>query len=239
MVFLKKQFLQFAFLSDKLFYIGFLLVLISVLVGGKFLVFAASTSEFQVTINSGTLSVDIADSTDSFSTVASPSVTFSASDFSFSCTSTSGTLGTAAEAIYVQNPDAADSGWTVSIAASDPTDVWDSAGTDFDFNDPTTSGCADSGDTDSVAGELTVDASGGTLTAGDCASCTTGSITLGSSNAFEEGVTDSITLLTGAAGSDDVGDWYLTGVDLSQTIPAEQPAASDYTLSMTLSVVAS
>lgn len=239
MSFSKKQILQFTFLSDKIFYLSFAALALIILIGGKFVVFAASTSEFQVTINSGTLSVDIADSTDSFSTVGSPSVAFSASDFSFSCSSTDGILGTATESIYVQNPDAADSGWTVSIAASDPTDVWDSAGTDFDFNDPTTSGCADGGDTDSLAGQLTVDASGGTLTAGDCASCATTNITLGSSNAFEEGVTDSVTLLTGAAGSDDVGDWYLTGVDLSQTIPAEQPAASDYTLSMTLSVVAS
>lgn len=200
---------------------------------------AASTSEFQVTINSGTLSVDIADSTDSYSTVGSPTVTFSSQNFSFSCGSTSGTLGTTTEAIYVQNPDAADSGWTVSIAASASTDVWDSAGTDFDFNDPTTSGCADGGDTDSLAGQLTVDASGGTLATGDCSSCGTSNISLGSSNAFEEGVTDSITLLTAAAGSDDIGDWSLIGVDLSQTIPAEQPAASDYTLSMTLSIVAS
>jgi hypothetical protein len=209
------------------------------LVGLGQIINAAATSEFQVTINSGTLSVDIADSTSSYSSVGSPSVTFSAQDFSFSCGSTSGTLGTATEAIYVQNPDAADSGWTVSIAASATTDVWDSTGTDFDFNDPTTSGCADGADADSLAGQLTVDASGGTLSAGDCSSCTTANISLGSSNAFNEGTVDSVTLLTAAAGSDDIGDWQLTGVSLSQTIPAEQPAASDYTLSMTLSVVAS
>lgn len=203
------------------------------------IIHAAATSEFQVTINAGTLSVDIADSTDSYSTVGSPTVSFSAQNFSFTCGTTTGTLGTTTQAIYVQNPDAADSGWTVSIAASNATDVWDSAGTDFDFNDPTSSGCGDGGDADSLAGQLTVDASGATLGTGACASCTTTNISLGSSNAFNEGTTDSITILTAAAGSDDIGDWDLIGVALSQTIPAEQPAASDYTLSMTLSVVAS
>lgn len=50
---------------------------------------------------------------------------------------------------------------------------------------------------------------------------------------------DSITLLTAASGSNDFGDWTLTGVDVDQTIPAEQVAAADYSLPMTLSVVAS
>lgn len=50
---------------------------------------------------------------------------------------------------------------------------------------------------------------------------------------------NSITLLSAAAGSNDFGDWVLTGVDVDQTIPAEQVAANDYTLPMTLSVVAS
>jgi hypothetical protein len=50
---------------------------------------------------------------------------------------------------------------------------------------------------------------------------------------------DSITLLTAAAGSSDVWDWHLQGVAVSQKIPAEQGAASDYDINMTLSVVAS
>lgn len=217
----------------------FVIFSVSFLVAVGNIIHAAATSEFQVTINAGTLSVDIADSTSSYATVASPTVSFSAQNFSFTCGTTTGTLGTTTQAIYVQNPDAADSGWTVSIAASNTTDVWDSAGTDFDFNDPGSSGCADGADADSLAGQLTVDASGATLGTGACASCTTGNISLGSSNAFNEGTTDSITLLTAASASDDIGDWDLIGVALSQTIPAEQPAASDYTLSMTLSIVAS
>lgn len=200
------------------------------------IVLASDTSNFTQEITSGTLSVDITNS--SYVTVASPSVTMNSTAFSFASQTATGTFGTSSEQIYVSNPDAADSGWVVSLAASATTDVWDSAGTDFDFNDPTAS-AADGGDADSVGGQMTVDPSGATLSAGACGSCTTTNVSLGSSDAFEEGVTDSITILTGAAGSDDVGDWYVRGIDISQTIPAEQPAASDYNIDMVLSIVAS
>lgn len=203
--------------------------------------FASSTSNFTQTINSGTLAVDIVNG--SYTTVASPSMAMSAATFSFSCQTATGTFGTSTEQLYVTNPDAADSGWVVSLAASDPTDVWDSAGTDFDFNDPGTSGCVDDGattDTDNLGGQMTVDAAtGGTLSAGNCASCDTTSVTLGSSASFEEDTTDSITIVTGASGSDDIGDWTVQDIDISQKIPAEQPAAADYDIDMVLSIVAS
>jgi hypothetical protein len=204
---------------------------------GASLALAASTSNFQQTITAGTLSVDIVDG--SFDTVASPAVALSSTGFSFSCQTTTGTFGTGTQQIYMQNPDAADSGFTVSLAASSPTSVWDSAGTDFDFNDPTSSGCGDGADTDTLSGQMTIDPSGATLAAGNCASCDTTGVTLGSSTAFSEGATDSITLVTAAAGADDIGDWTVQGIDVSQTIPAEQPAATDYDIDMTLSIVAS
>jgi len=204
-------------------------------------VLASSTSNFAQTINAGTLSVDIVDA--GYVTVGSPAVTMSSKTFSFSCltggSASTGTFGTSSQVIYVKNPDAADNGWTIALAASAPTAFWDSAGTDYDFNDPTTSGCGDSADADALKGQLTVDASVGTLATGACATCATTSVTKWSSAAFNEGTTDSITLLTGAAGSNDIGDWKLTGVSLSQTIPAEQPAASDYNINFTLSVTAS
>lgn len=53
-----------------------------------------------------------------------------------------------------------------------------------------------------------------------------------------QGSVDSVTVVSGAAGSDDIGDWKLSGVAISQKIPAEQAAASDYDINMTLSVVA-
>lgn len=199
-------------------------------------VWASSTSSFTQTINAGTLSTDIVDA--SHASVASPSVAMNAVTFSFSCQTATGTFGTATENIYVSNPDAADNGWTLTLAASATTDVWDSAGTDFDFNDSSDSGCTDGADTDSLGGQMTVDPSGATLAVGQCASCVTTNITKGSSTAYVEGTTDSVTLLTAAAASSDIGDWKLTGVSISQKIPAEQPAASDYDINMTLTVTA-
>ena len=216
-------------------------LILSVSLGLSSAALASDTSNFQITINPGTLSIDIVDA--GFVTVASPTVVFGALTFSFTCQTpgASGTFGTTTEQIYVSNPDAADNGWTASLAASATTDTWASAGTDFDFNDPSgaRAGCGDGGDTDGFAGQMTVDPSGGTLAVGNCSSCTTANITLGGSTAFSEGVTDSVTLLTAAAASNDIGDWTLQDVAVTQTIPAEQPAASDYNIDMVLSVVAS
>src|SRR3989338_6214347 len=206
--------------------------------GGATYVLASSTSNFTQTINAGTLAVDIVDG--SYVTVGSPTMAMSAATFSFSCQTKTGSFGTASEVIYVSNPDAADNGWTVSLAAQATTDIWDSAGTDFDFNDPTGSGCTDGADAgDTVGGQMTVDASVATLAVGQCASCVTTNVTKGSSAPFVQATTDSITILTGAAGSNDIGDWKLTGVSISQTIPAEQAVASDYDINLTLSVKAS
>jgi hypothetical protein len=196
-----------------------------------------ATSNFTQTINPGTLTVDIVDA--SYVTVASPSVAMNAATFSFLCQTATGTFGTSTQVIYIKNPNAANNGWVVSLAASSPTAFWASAGTAMDFNDPTTAGCTDGADADALKGQMTVDPSVGTLAVGQCLSCTTASITKGSSAAFNQGTLDSVTILTAAASSSDIGDWKLTGVAISQKIPAEQPAASDYSISLTLSIVAS
>jgi len=219
------------FISLALLYAFFVFTLSTVL--------ASPTSNLTQTISAGTLSVDIVDG--SYVAVGSPSVALAAQTFSFACQSSTGTLGTASQQIYVKNPDAADSGWTLSIAASSTTDLWDSAGTDFDFNDPGTSGCVDDGattDVDSLGGQMTINASVGTLAAGACSSCGVTGITKGTSSAFVEGTTNSITLLSAANTSDDIGDWTLQGVSISQTIPGEQPAASDYDINLVVSIVA-
>lgn len=215
----------------------FLSIGVSIFLGISGYVLASSTSSFNQTINPGALSVDIVDA--AYATVASPSVVMNATTFSFACQDTTGVFGTASQALYVKNPDAADGGWSLSIAASSPTAFWDSAGTDMDFNDPTSSGCLDGADTDSLKGQMTINPSGGTLSAGACASCGVTGITKGSSNSFSEGTVNSITLLTAAAGSDDIGDWKLSNVAISQKIPAEQPAAGDYAVNLTLSVTSS
>ena len=217
--------------------IAFCLSLIA-LSGGK--VLAADNSDFTQVINAGTLTTDILDS--SRNPVANPSVAMSSKGFSFDCQSggsaSTGTFGTNDERPYVINGDAADNGWTLTIAATGgATTVWSDGGSNtFDFNDAGGSGCTDGVDADSKGGQMTLDPSVGTLTA-DCSSCTTANVTKGSSTAYSEGVTDTVTLLNAAAASDDVWRGYLTGTSVSQTIPAEQPAAS-YTINLTLTATA-
>lgn len=224
-------------LSISLWEVSAILLSLILTFGSASEALAASTSNFTQEITAGTLAVDITNS--SYVTVANPSVTMGSTAFSFSCQTATGTFGTSSEQIYISNPDAADSGWTVTVAAASTTSLWDSAGTDFDFNDPTSSGCTDGADGDSVGGQMTLDPSGATLSAGACSTCSTTNVSLGSSTAFSEGVTDSVTIVTGAAGSDDIGDWYVRNVDISQSIPAEQPAAADYNIDIVLSIQAS
>ncbi|MFA4880867.1 MAG: hypothetical protein WC650_04575 [Candidatus Doudnabacteria bacterium] len=208
--------------------------------GGATYVLASSTSNFTQTINAGTLAVDIVDA--SYVTVGSPTMAMTAATFSFTCQTITGSFGTASQQIYVKNPDAADAGWVVSLAASAPTAVWNSVGTDFDFNEAGSAGCVDDGattDADAFGGQMTVNPSAGTLAVGQCTSCVVTNVSKGSSAAFVETTTNSITVLTGAALSDDIGDWKLTGVSISQKIPKEQPAASDYNINMVLTITAS
>ncbi len=213
-----------------------------VVLASSIVTFAANNSTFSQVINAGTLSTDILDS--SRVAVGSPAVSMSASNFSFSCqtggSASTGTFGTNNERVYVSNPDAADSGWNLTVAATGGvTTRWANGGATqhFDFNDPTTSGCTDGGgDADTSSGQLTLDPSVSTLTT-DCVSCTSANVTKGSSTAYEQGVTDSVTLLSAAAGSDDVWRGYLTGIAASQTIPAETPVDT-YTLNLTLTATA-
>lgn len=182
----------------------------------------------------GTLTTDIVDA--GGSSVGSPSVSMSTGTVSFSCGSTSATLGVSAQRIRVTNTTAS-APWTLSIAAtSGATSTWTTGAITFDFNDSTSSGCGDGGDADSRPGQLSISPSGGTITPqGGCSS--TG-VTLGSNTAFLQGTTDSITLATASGSAQTNCYWEFTDIALSQTIPAEQ-AAGTYTLSMTVTVVAS
>jgi hypothetical protein len=177
-------------------------------------------------------------------TVGSPTFALGSKTFSFNCQSggsaSTGTLGSASQRLYTINPDGADNGWTLSVAAtSGVTTVWENTGATqtYDFNDPGGSGCTDGGDADSRGGQLTIDPSVSTLTT-DCLSCVTTNVTKGSSSAFNQGTTDSITLLNASGASDDVWRGYLTDIGLSQTIPAEQSVDS-YDINFTVTVVAS
>ncbi len=209
--------------------------IIPILLGASFITittitYAQVTTNFTQEINAGTLSIDIVDAL--FAPVVSPTVTLSPVSVGFSCQTSTGIFGTATEQIYVYNPNSANSGWTATLAASDPTDVWNSAvPASFDFNNPTGSGC--------TGGQMSVNPSIGTLATGNCLGCTSTGITKGSVASFNQGVTDSITILTASAGSDDIGDWTLKGVGVNQKIPPQQAAANDYSIDLTLSIIAS
>lgn len=176
-------------------------------------------------INPGTLSTSILDA--SRVTVASPSFGMTTVPFSFSCQTTTGTLGTTSQRLYVTNASNTTGVqvWTLAMAATGP---WTDGGSNtYAYNDATSAGCTN--------GQLTVNPSVGTVTP-DCTStaCTGATIVKGSSTGFTSATP--ITIMSSTAGQN-VWRGYITGVSLSQAIPPEVPAAS-YSLPVTLTVTA-
>lgn len=192
--------------------------------------YAADTTLFTQSIN-GILDVSIVDA--SGNTVTSPTVAFSATNFSMSSQTSTGTLGTNTERIRVTNPTATAT-WTASIAATDgSTAIWDGTSVDYDFNDPTAN-AGDGSDTDSVGGQMSVDPA----TSGNIAGVggtSTSNVSLGAADSFEEGVTDSIDLMSAASGAQAPGQWDLTSIGISQSIPGGQ-ATGSYSIDMTITV---
>ena len=189
---------------------------------------AANTTDFSQTINAGSLNVDIVDANGT--TVGSPSVSLSSMTFSFDKATTTGTFGTASQKVRLSNPTGTATRSVTVAATSGATTVWTDGGSNtFDFNDPAFAD--DGGDTDTKGGRLAVDPSGGTIAGVN--GCATTNVSAGSSSAFNEGVTNSITLFSASLGASTYCRWDLTGVSLSQSIPAQQAGAT-YTLNMTL-----
>lgn len=180
------------------------------------------------------LAIDIVDANGC--PISSPTVAMSAAAIGFSCQTTTGTLGIASERLRATNtttnPD-----WSLTIAAtSGATSVWSSGGQNYDYNDPAGSpaGCGDGGDADSQPGQLTIDPSAGSIA--PKGGCSTTGVSLASSAAFQQSVLDSLTLAT-ASGADTNCYWDLTGISLSQRVPAEQPIGA-YTINLTITIVA-
>jgi hypothetical protein len=192
-------------------------------------VFASDTTTLTQTINEGNLSVDIVD--DTGESVTNPGITFPAQAFSFNDITSVGTLGTSSERIRTYNPTSTDT-WSVTLAASATTNVWTDGGSnEYDFNDD--SGTTDGTDTDSVGGQMTINPSGGTLSGVN--GCAISNVSLGSSTAFTEGVTDSVDILSASSGAATFCRWDLTDVELTQEIPGGQ-AATTYTIDMVLTI---
>lgn len=191
-------------------------------------------AELQIPDVASALTVDIVNS--GGTPVGSPSLAMSAIQSSFAYQTPTGTFGVSEERIRITNTTASPA-WTLTVAATDGnTATWSTGSAYYDFNDSGGSGCTDGADTDGYAGQMTQDPSSGTITPE--AGCSTTGLSLGSSTAFDEGTTDSITLLAASASADTNCYWDLTGISVSQKIPSEQGTGS-YSINMTLTAAAS
>lgn len=179
-----------------------------------------ATSTLSQSITNGTLSTDVRDGSNVV--VGSPSFSMAARNVSTSQQSTTGTFGTASQRISVDNPGGANNGFSITLNATTPgTGVWDDgASHTYAYN-----GSA-------ATGQLTVDPQVSTWTA---LVGTTTSITKGTSSTFSGST--AITLATTSNALEDIWNGYVTGVGLTQTIPANTPAGT-YTISMTQTVTA-
>jgi hypothetical protein len=170
--------------------------------------------------------------------LASPVIAFNTAQTSFACNQSVGIFGNSPEVFRVTNKRIG-AAWSTSIAATGgPTAKWLDSGSsrDYDYNDVTGSGCGDGGDADTISGQLTVEAAGGT--AGPETLCKTTNVSMGSNQTFSQGVVDAITLASASIGADTNCYWDVTNVNLTQTIPFEQ-LPGNYEINLTVTTVAS
>jgi hypothetical protein len=192
-------------------------------------VYASLAPSFTQTINAGSLTSDIYQSDDT-TPVASPAAAFSSENYSFQCQTSTATLGDSNNKLNVTNLATGKSSWNIAIAAtSGDSATWTSGGNTYKYNDSTgaPAGCTN--------GQLTVDPSVSTIT-DDCnSSCTAndGTVSKGASTTYVSGSVSSATLMSDSAGTPWEG--YMTGISLSQKIPALTPSGS-YTLPMTITL---
>jgi hypothetical protein len=185
--------------------------------------------------NSGPLSINIVNT--GGTPIVSPTVSFPAIDRKINCQTNSSVLGVSNAQIRVING-TLNPQWNLTIAAtSGATATWDNgAGSNYDFNDPTSSGCGDGSDVDSFAGQLSINPSVATST--PKSGCNNTGLSFGSSSAFNQDVINSITLLTAGSTAGTGGCyWDITGINVNQTIPREQPNGS-YNINFTISAIA-
>ncbi len=193
----------------------------------------AGTTKICASAAAGTLSADIVDA--GGTPISAPSIAMGSMALSFTYQTTNGTFGASAQKIRVDNT-TGNAQWSLSLAATaGPTAFWHGTPADYDFNDPTAN-AGDGGDADSLGGQMIINPSVATIT--PKSGCTNTGLTLGSSASYSQGVTDSITLLSSGSSAGTNCYWDTTGITVSQTVPKEQPAASDYNINMTLTVTA-
>lgn len=183
----------------------------------------------------GELTVDIVDS--GGASVSAPSLAMSPITATFACATSTGILGSNNQRLRVTNT-TANPNWTVDIAATSGTGaLWSaSGGKTYDFNDPggSPAGCSDGMDSDNRAGQLTFSPLGSTIT--PSGGCSGTGVLKGSSASFNEGILDSLTLLSGVA-ADTGCYWDVTDISISQMIPVGTESGS-YSLNLTMTVIA-
>lgn len=192
---------------------------------------ASNQSQLNQSITEGVKAIDIVNS--SGVTVASPTVAFNSTVFSFNTQDTTGTLGASEQRIRVFNPTSTAT-WTASIAGSASNADWTNGTNHYDFNDANGSGYTDGADDDNYGGQLAVAPAGGTLVG--VSGCGTTNVSLGSNSAFSEGTTDSISIASGATGAPTFCRWDVTNIGLTQKLPAAQVAGA-YSLNLVLSII--
>jgi len=221
-----------------------LLLILVLFVSGVFLLpnnqaEAAKTVTLKAVINPGTLLTDIRDHLGR--SIPRPALNLGKVVNSIDCRTEqqglNGTLGSSMQRIYVDNPKAAFDGWTLTMAAENGVSAnW--TGTDqarFDYNDHGGQGCTDA-DNDGAAGLLKIDPSNARLRS-DCLECTTDHVHIEKNGPQSFADSPSVTLLRANSDSDDIGSWYITDIEVNQTIPPAQDGDS-YELDMILTATA-
>jgi hypothetical protein len=178
------------------------------------------------------LSVNILDNSDNV--INNPSLIFNSTSINFQCTQTNATFGTASQKTRVTNTTSNPS-WNLSIAATNGnTSLWDNGNSEFyDYNDSNV--CTDGSDSDLYGGRLQVNSDFVFVT--PSSGCTTTGLNIGTNTAFDEGNTDSITLIFADSSANNNCHWDITGIQLIQNIPANQ-ATGTYSLPMTITIIA-
>jgi hypothetical protein len=211
-------------MSNRLKQVAVVAIALVLLVGAQ--AFANTNAVLNQTINDGVKSIDIVDATGT--TIASPSITFGALTFSFGTQdSTLNGIFTSAQRVRVSNPTIGHT-WTASLAGSAPGAKWISGANQYSFDDAAGSGY--------TTGQMTVDASAASGAWAGVGGCATTGITTGSSTAFVNGTTDSVTLGNGAAATPNYCRYDYTGGRMVQKIPAGQVSGA-YALTMVVSVL--
>ncbi|MEI8361164.1 MAG: hypothetical protein WCG01_03485 [bacterium] len=210
-----------------------LVVVISGLSGLIHLAQANTSTTLNQTINPGSLTMDFKDNSEVSTTT---SVTFGALAVSATCQQTAtSSLGSATQRIWIDNLNAANNGWTVSIGAA-TSSLWHNVASTskYDFNDAGGAGCTD-GDADTFGGQMFIDPTAATIATGSVPTTMTG-VSAGAATAFTSAASN-VTLIQAAAGSDDIGKWKAYGFGVSQKIPANQ-SSNAYSFDLTVTIVA-